>query len=103
MKQLLGLGLLALSLFGATAFAEKVSTNFACSVTGGPGETQIQILAASDFVIHYPNNVKTIYSCGPFINDGSVVVDQKTAVVELLSDSCEHFKNGYVTHLIYCK
>lgn len=100
MRHLTGFILLASTLLFSAGASAKM--NFACSYKSGPGQVQITVLEATQFSVFYKGPAKTVYSCGPFINDGSVVVDDKTAIVELVSDSCDHFPDGNVTQLIYC-
>ncbi len=88
----------ALTLLAGVARAESST----CSFSSPAGTTQVQVLEANQFVVHTPRNVQTVYSCGPFVNDGSVVLTPETKVVELTSQNCAKADYPTLTYIIYC-
>lgn len=73
-----------------------------CTFTNPAGTTRFQILEAGQFVEHTSQNIQTVYSCGPFVNDGSVKVTPATQIVELSSQSCGRVDYVSLTYVIYC-
>ena len=79
------------------------ATSNSCKFTMPPGRTEVQVLQMGQFVELAPNQIQTVYSCGAFINDGSVVVGPATQVVELASGECGTTTYPGLNYIIYCK
>ena len=88
----------ALTFLVGVAHAE----NSTCSFSSPAGTTQIQVLETNQFVVHTPHGIQTIYSCGTFVNDGSVVLTPATEIVELASQNCAQADYPNLTYIIYC-
>ena len=90
---------LALTVLSPYAFAGNNSCNF----TLPPGRTEVQVLQLGQFVEHTPDTTHTVYSCGPFVNDGTVGITPTTQVVELAQGSCSLSKYQGLNYIIFCK
>ncbi len=88
----------ALTFLVGVAQAESSS----CSFSSPAGTTQIQVLEMNQFVVHTPRGNQTVYSCGSFVNDGSVVLTPETKIVELTSQNCAQANYPTLTYIIYC-
>ena len=93
-----------LVIFLIIAFSQfAIANNNSCSISLPPGRTDVQVLQQSQFVEHTPNQIQTVYSCGPFVNDGSVVTTPSTQIVELVSGGCAAASYPGLNYIIYCK
>lgn len=88
--------------FGISISATAMADNPSCTFNNPAGTTRLQILEAGKFVEHSSKTAQTIYSCGPFVNDGSVTVTPATKIVELRSQSCGRADYKNLTYVIYC-
>ena len=80
-----------------------IANNNSCSFTLPPGRTEVQILQQNQFVVHSPNQLQTVYSCGLFVNDGSVVTNPSTQIIELGPGDCAVSSYPSLNYIIYCK
>lgn len=87
-----------ITLLAGLAHAESST----CSVSSPAGTTQVQVLEANQFVVHNPRGVQTVFSCGPFVNDGTVSITPETKIVELTSQNCAKADYPNLTYIIYC-
>ena len=95
MKTLIVSGMIFISQFALAA-------NNSCNFTLPPGRSEIQVLQPNQFVEHNPNQAHVVYSCGAFVNDGSVVVTPTTQIVELASGSCALSAYPGLNYIIFC-
>lgn len=89
--------------FALILLSSQLSWSNQCQVSGGPGETQVYTLGVGEFLEQSRDGKQTIVSCGPFENDGSVVVAPDAAVIELATDTCDVYAiNKSLKQIIYC-
>lgn len=84
-------------IFSNVAFAKPE-----CSITSGPAQTSVNILAANEFVDFVKDETHFIYSCGKFVNDGTVVIGPNTRITEMDANSCAAVEGNGLNYLIYC-
>lgn len=72
-----------------------------CRVVGGP-RSEFRILKQGQSIELYPRAIPTIYSCGPFVNDGSYYVSEGTVFIDVPPDACVISNNFAVQTVIYC-
>ena len=72
-----------------------------CTVHGG-GQSQVEYVPYSQYVVHEQNGIIAIYSCGQFMDDHRVVVTPQTPITELDPAMCTTATEGNISYLIYC-
>ena len=92
--------LIFLALFISSSFSLANTNNCQFNLPGG--RTEIQILRSGQFVEHNPQQTHSVFSCGPFVNDGSVVVTPITQVIELAPNTCALSAYPGLNYVIFC-
>lgn len=77
------------------------NTALECRVVGGP-RSEFRLLKQGQSIQLYPRAIPTIYSCGPFVNDGSFYESEGTVFVDVPPDTCVISDNHAVQSVIYC-